>query len=289
MLKKFASVLCLLISAYLLGFYTRGVLEEKLSPPEPVTEPVLTRSPAKPPLDPAPVTLVETPPESAPIPAVEPPPIPIEDELILAEVPYDPSDAVKRLQALEKVRYNVPGSAFTRMVDDVFDESDNISASMSAVMELSLAESDRFNELLDDAVARIREIETQAVHERIEPNGDVVLVIPAFEESGAEIRRQLLSGIEGELGSDRRHIFEMMLLQKPSSFGNFGGAPMAVRNPVFETVNGWREIVTIDIGKILDAGTADERFEGVRKAYQRDAFLKRFGHFFEFEADDVGP
>ncbi len=77
----------------------------------------------------------------------------------------------------------------------------------------------------------------------------------------------------------------MMLLQKPSSFGSFGGEAVAVRNPAFETVNGWRQIVTIDMGKIVDAGTSDERFEGVRKAYQLEAFLKRYGHLFETASD----
>jgi hypothetical protein len=41
--------------------------------------------------------------------------------------------------------------------------------------------------------------------------------------------------------------------------------------------------VTIGIGKIVDAGTDDERFEGVQKAYNIEAFKKRFGRLYEIE------
>lgn len=277
MLKKLCYTLGMLIPAYLLGFYTRGLgfseNPQSAVPPEPIQivsdiEPYEEQREPEPKLSP---TIIE---EEA---------LPPEEEFTYADVPYNPANPVERLQSLERVRYNVPGSAFTRLVGKIFDENDNISASMSSLMELSLDESDYFNGILDDTAAQIREIEAQAVSGQLEPNGELTLVIPSFTDRGAAIRSQLLNQIENELGPDRRYMFEMMLLQKPSSFGSFGSEPMAVRNPMFEMANGWREIVTIDIGKMVDVGTEDERFEGVRKSYQLEAFRKRYGHFFKLD------
>lgn len=259
--------------AYLLGFHTRGALFNGDAQSTPSPKQVATLSEA----EPNPAERVEPPLASVATPA--------EEEVIYVDIPYDPTNPVERLQALEKMRYNVPGSAFSRLVENTFNRNNYISAPVSALMELSIDESDHLNRILDDTVSKMRAIEAQLVYDRVEPNGDVTLVIPSFSDAGLEIRDQLLLRIENELGSDRRHILEMMLLQKPSSFGNFGGEPMAVRNPRFESVNGWREMVTIDIGKIVDAGTDDERFEGVQKVYQLGAFKKRYGHLFVFEDD----
>ena len=201
-------------------------------------------------------------------------------------VQYDPSKPIERLQALEKVRYSLPGSAFTRLVEDPFDNNGEISASMNALMELSADESDVLNQIFEETVLKIRDRESELFSKRASLNDDTILVIPAYSEQGRGIRKSLLDRVGAELGAKRRYLLEMMMLQKPTSFGNFGDHPTAFRNPRFETVNGWREIVTIDMGKLVDAGTEDERFEGVQKVFHLDAFKKRFGHIFEIKDMD---
>jgi hypothetical protein len=261
-----------LIIVYLLGYYTRGVLNVEDASNELVMEQALFELHKK---------FKTKAPRSNIFEEEE---LSSENEPITyIDVPYDREDPIKRLQALEKLRYDLPGSAFTRLVDKTFNHNGNISASLSAIMELSIDEADKFNEILSETLNKISEIEAELCTEKLDNNGDVIFTIPSFPENGSQIRSELLENIKEKLGKDRSTIFEMVLLQKPSSFGNFGATSVVFKNPRFEIVNGRHKIVTIEIGKIVDAGTDDERFEGVRKAYNLEAFKKRFGLLFEIE------
>lgn len=272
MFKNNTYILGSLIIVYLLGYYTRGVLHDEDASNEPVFGQELLELPAK----------IKTKDLASDIFKEEE--LSIENEATTyIDVPYDKEDPIRRLQALEKLRYDLPGSAFTRLVDNAFNHNGNISASLSAIMELSMDEADKFNEILDETLNKISENEAELCTEKLETNGDLILTIPSFSENGSKIRSELLENLQEELGKDRSAIFEMILLQKPSSFGNFGATPIVFRNPRFETANGRHKIVTIDIGKIVDAGTDDERFEGVQKAYNIEAFKKRFGRLYEIE------
>lgn len=275
MFKKKTYLWGSLILVYLLGYLTRGVLSYERVKNKPAYEQELKVSSPK----------VETKNAANEIfkeeLIAENEPLVIEDFSTYVDVPYDAADPIKRLQALEKLRYNLPGSAFTRLVKNAFNDNENISASLSAIMELSMDEVDQFNEILDETLRIIGEYEANLYTEKIDTNGDVFLTIPPFAKNGLQIRNDLLAKISENLGKDRSNLFEMILLQKPSSFGNFGAQSIVLRNPRFEMVNGRHEIVTVDIGKIVEIGTEDERFEGIQKAYKLETFKKRYGKLFK--------
>ncbi|MEO0793872.1 MAG: hypothetical protein AAFX93_01845 [Verrucomicrobiota bacterium] len=256
---------------FLLGFYTRGVIATAPQTPSPLV------------ISDLPIPSTSDDREDTHVERLE---AELETESALEPIDlviFDPDNPVERLQALETVRYELPGSAFNRLVPDAFDDEHHISAEMRALMDLSEEETEQLNGMLDRSMMELRAIEEAQVVARVGKNGELTFTIPPYPDQGLKVRAALLRNIESGLGESRRHLFEMMLIQKPSSFGNFGKDTIAVRNPTFETVNGWREIVTIQVGKMVDIGTEDERFEGVERAFLPAAFQKRYGHFFDFE------
>lgn len=199
-------------------------------------------------------------------------------------VPYSRDEPLTRLEALEKVRYQVPGYAFAHLVPEVFNRENHISPSMSYIMELSDDEEQSFNKLLDNSVEKIREIESKLVQVEKGKDGMATIVVPSFSDAGNTVRTELLEHIESNLGHERRQIFEMIMINQPAAFGGYGERSLALKNPEFELVNGHRKIITLQVGTIVDAGTDDERFEGIERTFVPEAFEKRYGHLFELES-----
>jgi len=202
------------------------------------------------------------------------------------KVRYDSEDPFPRLEALEKAQYSVPGYAFANLVPHLFDDENHISSSMSYLMGLSDDEEQQFNALLDQVEVNIKQAEGESVSVKQELSGGETLVLPAFPDSGNAIRKTLLERIETDFGYERRQLFEMILINQPTAFGNYGQKDLALRNPQFELVNGHRKVITLEMGTLVDAGTEDERFEGVERAFSLEAFKKRFGHLYELGLEE---
>jgi len=202
------------------------------------------------------------------------------------KVRYDSEDPFPRLEALEKAQYSVPGYAFANLVPYLLDDENHISSSMSYLMGLSDDEEQQFNVLLDEVAGNIKQVEGKSVSVKQELSGGETLVLPAFPDSGNAMREALLERIETDLGYERRQLFEMILINQPAAFGNYGQKDLALRNPQFELVNGHRKVITLEMGTLVDAGTKDERFEGIERAFSLEAFKKRFGHLYKLDLEE---
>jgi len=197
--------------------------------------------------------------------------------------PYSAENPFERLEALENATYEVPGYAFSRLVPEVFDEQHHISPSMAYIMELTDEEEQKFNTFLDETVNQIRNIEREKVSIKTGRDGVETIIISSFKDQGNDFRADLLNHIEDDLGHERRQIFEMITINQPSTFANYGQESIVLKNPQVELLNGHREIVTLEVGTILDEGTGNERFEGGEVTLTPNAFRKRYGHLYELD------